>query len=72
MAAKAMRTALISKKFWKPEDLSNEKMIGNILNRLGYRLRRIQKANPLKDDNFNDDTLLYQFLQYNETSEAQS
>jgi hypothetical protein len=48
MTAKAMRQALIEKKGWKDEDLPCEKTIGNILNRLGYRLRRVQKAKPVK------------------------
>ncbi len=43
-----MRQALIDQKGWKTEDLPCEKTIGNILNRLGYRLRRVQKAKPLK------------------------
>ena len=48
MTAKAMRQALINKKGWKDEELPCEKTIGNILNRLGYRLRRVQKAKPIK------------------------
>ena len=48
ITAKAMRKALIEKKGWKDEDLPCEKTIGNILNRLDYRLRRVQKAKPLK------------------------
>ncbi len=48
MTAKAMREALISKKGWQDEDLPCENTIGNILNRLGYRLRRVQKAKPVK------------------------
>jgi hypothetical protein len=48
MTAKAMRQALIDKKGWKDEDLPCENTIGNILNRLGYRLRRVQKAKPVK------------------------
>jgi len=48
MTAKAMREALIEKKGWKSEDLPCENTIGNILNRLGYRLRRVQKTKPVK------------------------
>ena len=48
MTAKAMRQALIDKKGWKDEELPCEKTIGNILNRLGYRLRRVQKSKPAK------------------------
>ena len=43
-----MREALITKKGWHPTELPCEKTIGNILNRLGFRLRRVQKAKPLK------------------------
>jgi len=48
ITAKAMRAALITKMGWKDENLPCEKTIGNILNRLGYRLRRVQKAKPIK------------------------
>lgn len=48
ITAKAMRQALIDEKGWKSESLPCEKTIGNILNRLGYRLRRVQKARPVK------------------------
>ena len=43
-----MRGALITNKGWHLEELPCEKTIGNILNRLGFRLRRVQKAKPLK------------------------
>lgn len=48
MTAKAMRQALVDKKGCKRSELPCEKTIGNILNRLGYRLRRVQKAKPQK------------------------
>jgi Rhodopirellula transposase DDE domain len=48
ITAKAMQAALITEKAWKTEDLPCEKNIGNIMNRLGYCLRRVQKAKPLK------------------------
>ena len=48
ITANGMREALIADKGWKTEDLPCAKTIGNILNRLGYRLRRVQKAKPLK------------------------
>jgi len=48
MTAKAMRQALIDKKSWEDRPLPCENTIGNILNRLGYRLRRVQKAKPVK------------------------
>lgn len=33
---------------WKKEDLPSERSMRRILNRMGYRLKRIQKARPLK------------------------
>jgi len=48
ITAKAMRKALITEKDWTDEDLPCEKTISNILNRLGYCLRRVQKAKPIK------------------------
>ena len=48
ITAKGMREALIMEKDWRDEDLPCEKTIGTILNRLGYCLRRVQKAKPLK------------------------
>ena len=48
ITAKAMREALITKKGWQDENLPSEKTIGNIMNRLDYRLRRVQKAKPIK------------------------
>ena len=44
ITAKAMPEALITKKGWNHEELPCEKTISNILNRLGFRLRRVQKA----------------------------
>jgi hypothetical protein len=48
ITAKGMRMALITEKNWIDKDLPCEKTIGTILNRLGYCLRRVQKAKPLK------------------------
>jgi transposase len=48
MTAKSMRQALIDKKGWQHHELPCENTIGNILNRLGYRLRGVLKAKPLK------------------------
>ena len=48
ITAKAMREALMTKNGWKHEELPCEKSISNILNRLDFRLRRVQKAKPLK------------------------
>jgi hypothetical protein len=48
ITAQAMRQALMDQKGWPEEDLPCENTIGNILHRLGYRLRRVQKAKPVK------------------------
>ena len=48
LTAKAVRAALITEKGWADKGLPCEKTISNILNRLGYRLRRVQKRTPLK------------------------
>ena len=48
MTAKAMRQALIDQKGWTDEELPHVNTIGQILNRLGYQLRRVQKTKPLK------------------------
>jgi hypothetical protein len=48
ITAKGLRTALIEQKGWTEEELPCEKTMGNLLNRLGYRLRRVQKAKPVK------------------------
>ncbi len=48
MTAKAMRRALIDQKGWSDQELPCENTIGNILNRLGYRLRGVLKAKPIK------------------------
>jgi len=44
MTAKAMRQALIDQKGWTDQELPHENTIGEILNRLGYKLRRVQKS----------------------------
>jgi hypothetical protein len=43
-----MRKALIDEKGYSDEELPTDKTIGNILNRLGYNLKRVQKSKPLK------------------------
>ena len=48
MTAKAVRKALIDQKGWTDEGLPHVNTIGEILNRLGYKLRRVQKTKPLK------------------------
>ena len=48
ITAKAMREALIVEKGWTDQDLPCEKTISNLLNRLDYCLRRVQKAKPIK------------------------
>ena len=48
MTAKAMRKALIDQKGWTDEELPHVNTIGEILNRLGIKLRPVQKTKPLK------------------------
>jgi hypothetical protein len=48
MTAKAVRQALIDAKGWTDGELPHVNTIGEILNRLGYKLRRVQKTKPLK------------------------
>ena len=48
ITAKAVRQALIDEKGYTDEELPCENTIRNILNRLGYQLKRIQKTKPLK------------------------
>jgi transposase len=48
MTAKAVRQALIDQKGWTDKELPHVNTIGEILNRLGYKLRRVQKTKPLK------------------------
>lgn len=48
ITAKAVRDELIKKKGYADEDLPCENTIGNMLNRLEYRLKRIQKTKPEK------------------------
>ncbi|RZW41419.1 MAG: hypothetical protein EX263_12820 [Flavobacteriaceae bacterium] len=48
MTAKSMRLALIDHKGWLSDNLPSENTIGEIMNRLGYKLKRVQKAKPLK------------------------
>lgn len=48
LTARALRQALVEQKGWRDEELPCENTLGQILNRLGYRLRRVQKAKPVK------------------------
>jgi len=48
ITAKAVRQALIDEKGYTDDELPCENTIRNILNRLGYQLKRIQKTKPLK------------------------
>jgi hypothetical protein len=48
LTASALRAALIDQKGHKSEDLPKERTLRRILNRLGYRIKRIQKTKPLK------------------------
>jgi len=48
MTAKAVRKALVEQKVWTDEELPHVNTIGEILNRLGIKLRPVQKTKPLK------------------------
>ncbi len=48
ITAKAVRQALIDEKGYTDAQLPTENTIGNILNRLRYRLKPVQKTKPLK------------------------
>ncbi|QTA79376.1 Transposase DDE domain-containing protein [Desulfonema limicola] len=48
ITSKAMRQALIDEKGYNDDDLPTDDTIGNILNRIGYNLKRVQKSKPLK------------------------
>ncbi len=48
ITAKAMRQALIDDKGYTDDELPCEATTGNILNRLGYNLKRVLKAKPKK------------------------
>ena len=48
ISARAVRKALIQEKGYAAQDLPSRQTIGNVLNRLGYRLRKTQKTKPIK------------------------
>jgi hypothetical protein len=48
MSAKEVLQALKSQKGYSDEQLPKERTMRDVLNRMGYRLKRIQKAKPLK------------------------
>jgi Rhodopirellula transposase DDE domain len=48
LSAKEVRQALLEKKSYREQDLPAERTMRNILNRMNYRLKRIQKGKPLK------------------------
>jgi transposase len=47
-SAADVRTALQTRKGYAADDLPSERTMRDILNRMGYRLKRIQKGKPLK------------------------
>jgi len=46
ISARAVRAALIDEMSYNAAELPNRQTIGNILNRLGYRLKKHKKPNP--------------------------
>jgi hypothetical protein len=49
ITASRVRQALIEEKGYTDEELPGVRAISNILNRLGYRLRRVEKTRPQKE-----------------------
>jgi hypothetical protein len=48
LSAAEVLEALVTQKHYRPEDLPAERTMRDILNRMNYRLKRIQKGKPLK------------------------
>lgn len=48
LSAGEVRQALIEQKGWSEQDVPSERSLRRILNRMNYRLKRIQKGKPLK------------------------
>lgn len=48
LTARQVRTQLIEQKNYKDEDIPKRRTINTILNKLGYRLRKVKKNKPLK------------------------
>jgi heterodisulfide reductase subunit C len=48
LTAKALRQALIDEKDYSDDELPAERTILEILNRLGYTLKRVEKTKPIK------------------------
>lgn len=48
LSAREVRTALIEQKGWSAAEVPSERSLRRILNRMNYRLKRIQKGKPLK------------------------
>lgn len=48
ITAKSVRQQLIEHKNWQDDQLPQERTISNILNRMGYKLRKVQKTKPEK------------------------
>ena len=48
MTAKAVLEALVKEKGYKKEELPAESTMRDLLNKMGYRLRRVQKTKPQK------------------------
>ena len=53
--AKKIRDLLLIEKNYKPDELPKRRAMNNILNRLGYTLKRVQKIKPLKKIKETDD-----------------
>ncbi|WP_411286480.1 ISAzo13-like element transposase-related protein [Phenylobacterium sp.] len=63
------RQALIDEKSWTSEQLPHTNSIGEILNRLGFKLRRVQNSKPLKKVR-ETDAIFQNVLQENRASDV--
>src|SRR5262249_59912686 len=48
LSARDLRQALVDHKGYTPDRLPSERTLRDVLNRMAYRLKRLQKAKPLK------------------------
>lgn len=71
ITAGAMRQALIDQKGWTDAELPHVNTIGEILNRLGFKLRSVLKAKPLKKVR-ETDAIFANVQRENEASDARA
>ena len=49
LTGKSLRDALIAEKGWQADELPSVRSLRDILNRMGFKLRRVQKRKPKKN-----------------------